>query len=101
MRLINEKIIEDITDSLGLRFFPKDKRDEILTGMLEVISKKASIRIVKKFSDAEAEEFNKIPEYDLEKMEDFMIAKNPHAENIFNEEAEKLKEDLLNMKITG
>jgi hypothetical protein len=99
MKLINDEIIEGITNSLGLRFFSKEKRDEILTEVLEVISKKAGVRIVEKFSDEETEEFNKIPKYDLEKMEEFMIAKNPDAEKIFKEEAEKMKEELLNMKI--
>jgi hypothetical protein len=99
MKLITDKIIEDITSSLGLRFFSKEKRDEILTEVLEVISKKAGIRIVEKFSDGETEEFNKISKDNLEKMEEFMIAKNPEAGKIFEEEAEKVKEELLNAKV--
>ena len=99
MKLITDKIIEDITNSLGLRFLPEEKQGEILTGVLEIISKRAGIRIVKKFSDEETKEFNKIAKNDLKKMEEFMIAKNPEAEKIFKEEAEKMKEELLNAKV--
>ena len=99
MKLITDKIIEDITNSLGLRFLPEEKQGEVLTGVLGIISKKAGIRIVEKFSDEEAEEFNKIPKDDLEKMEEFMIAKNPEAGKIFEEEAGKVKEELLNAKV--
>ena len=99
MKLINDEIIKDITDSLGIRFLPEEKQGEILTEVLGIISKKAGIRIVEKFSDEETEEFNQIPKDDLEKMEEFMLSKNPEAGKIFKEEAEKVKEALLNAKV--
>ena len=99
MKLITDKIIEDIANSLGLKFLPEEKQGEVLTGVLGIISKRAGIRIVKKFSDEETKEFNKIPKDDLDKMEEFMLAKNPEAEKIFKEEAEKVKEELLNAKV--
>ena len=99
MKLITDKIIEDITNSLGLRFLPEEKQGEILTEVLEIISKRSGIRIMEKFNDKETEEFNKIPKDDLEKMEEFMLAKNPDAEKIFQEETEKMKEELLNAKV--
>ncbi len=98
MKLINNKIIDDLFNSLGLRFFAKEKQNEIMTRILELISKRAGIVIVEGFSDQEAEEFNKIPKSDLEQMEDFMIAKNPKAKEIFQEEAEKVKEEMLKEK---
>ena len=99
MKLVTDKIIEDVADSLGLRFLPEEKQGEVLTGVLGVISKRAGIRIVEKFSDEETEEFNKIPKDNLEEMEEFMLAKNSDAEKIFEEEAEKVKEELLNAKV--
>jgi len=99
MKLINDKIISDLDESLGLRFLSEEKRSEILTRVLELVSKRAGMRIVEKFSDEETAEFNKIPKDDLEQMEDFMVAKNPDAENIFENEAEKVKEELLNAKM--
>ena len=99
MKLITDKIIQDVADSLGLRFLPEEKQGEVLTGVLGVISKRAGIRIVEKFSDEETEEFNKIPKDNLEEMEEFMLAKNSDAEKIFEEEAEKVKEELLNAKV--
>ena len=99
MKLITDKIIEDVAESLGLRFLPEEKQGEVLTGVLGIISKRAGMRIVEKFSEEEAKEFNQIPKDDLEKMEEFMIAKNSDAEEIFKEEAEKVKEELLNAKV--
>ncbi len=99
MKLITDKIIEDISNSLGLRFLPEEKQGEVLTGVLGIISKRAGIKIVEKFSEEEAREFNQIPKNNLEEMEEFMIAKNPEAEKIFEEEAGKVKEELLNAKV--
>ncbi len=99
MKLIDDKMADDLFESLGLRLIAKEKQDEILTRLLELISKRAGIRIVEDFSDQETGEFNKIPKDDLEQMEDFMIAKNSKAKEIFEEEAGKVKEKLLNVKI--
>ena len=99
MKLITDKIIEDIANSLGLKFLPEEKQGEVLTGVLGIISKRAGIRIVKKFSEEEAREFNQIPKNNLDKMEEFMLAKNPEAGKIFEEEAGKVKEELLNAKV--
>ncbi len=99
MKLINDKIINDLNESLGIRFLEEEKKSEILTRVLELVSKRAGLRIIEKFSDEETTEFNKIPKDNLEQMEDFMIAKNPGAKDIFSNEAEKLKEELLNAKV--
>jgi (p)ppGpp synthase/HD superfamily hydrolase len=99
MKLLDDKIVEDLADSLGLRFFSEEDRNKILTETLEVINKKAGQRIIENFSDEETEEFNKIPEDDLEQMEDFMIARNSRAKDIFKEEAEEVKEKLLKAKV--
>ena len=99
MKLINDKIINDLNESLGIRFLEGDKKNEILTRVLELVSKRAGLRIIEKFSDEETAEFNEIPKDNLEQMEDFMLAKNPGAKSIFENEAEKVKEELLNAKV--
>ncbi|MEA1937346.1 MAG: DUF5663 domain-containing protein [Patescibacteria group bacterium] len=99
MKLINDKIISGLNEELGLRFLSEEKRSEILTRVLELVSKRAGMRIVEKFSDEETAEFNKIPKDNLEQMEDFMLAKNSGAEDIFSNEAEKVKEELLSAKM--
>ena len=95
MKLINEKIIEDLKKSLGMKFLPEENQNEIMTKILELVSQKAGLRIVENFSDEDHKEFEKIPKDDLEKMEDFMIAKNPNAKEIFRQEAEDVKKELL------
>lgn len=99
MKLIDDKTIEDLVESLGLKFLPVKRRNEILTMTLELIGKRASIRITESLSEAEVNEFNSIPKNEFEKIEDFLISKNPDAKNIFEEEIRKTKEDILGSKI--
>lgn len=96
MKLIDDKMIEDLVESLGIRFLPLKKRNEILTMTLELISKRAGMRIVENLSETEVNEFNEIQKNELEKIEDFLISKNPHAKIIFQEEIEKTIKDILN-----
>ncbi len=98
MKLIDEKIIDDLFESLGLRFLAEKEQKEIMTRILELISKRAGLKIVGKFSDKEVEEFNKIPADDLARMEDFMLAKNAGAKKIFQQEAELVKGEILKEK---
>jgi len=95
MKLINEAIIRDLRKSLGIEFLEEEKQNEILTKLLELISENAGIKIIENFSDKDHKEFNRIPKDNLGKMEDFMIAKNPQAEEIFRQEAEAVKKELL------
>lgn len=98
MKLIDDKIINDLFESLGLRFLAQKEQKEIMTRILELIGKRAGLKIVEKFNDKEAGEFNKIPADDLARMEDFMIAKNAAAKKIFQEEARLVKEEILKEK---
>ena len=99
MKLLNDKIINDLNEFLGIRFLEEEKKSEILTRVLELVSKRAGLRIIEEFGDEETAEFNEIPKDNLEQMEDFMLAKNPGAEKVFKDEAEKVKEELLNAKV--
>jgi len=99
MKLIDEKIVEEMTSSFGLDLMPKEDSEKILASVLEIISKRTGLRIIEGFTDEETEEFNKIPADDFEQMADFMIRKNPEARSIFAEEAEKVKNEILNSKI--
>ncbi len=101
MKLINKKIIDDLTESLGLDLFPEKEESKMLGEVLEVISKRAGLRIVEDLSEAEMDEFEKIPKDDLDEMENFLLAKNPKTESIFAEEAEKVKEEMLSYKKEG
>lgn len=92
-------MIEDLAISLGLEFLPKGKREEVLTEITKLISRRAGARVMENLSEKEVESFNKIPDDDLSQMEDFLLAKNPKAKNIFYEEAERTKKEMLSMKI--
>ena len=92
-------MINDLTDSLGLKYFEEKNRNEVLARILELTVKNAGARIIESFSKEETAEFNKIQQDDLERMENFMLEKNPDAGKIFAEEAEKIKNAMLSAKI--
>lgn len=99
MQLISNKTLRDIEISLGLDMLDEDKKSDIMTEIIAIISSKAGVRIIKEFSKDEAEAFNRIPEGSLEEMEEFILAKNPNARAIFEEEAEKTKDEILKTKL--
>jgi hypothetical protein len=99
MQLISDKTLADIEKSLGLDLIESEKKNDVMSKIISVICSRSGIRIIKNFSDEEAKEFNLIPEDDLEKMENYILAKNPDARNIFEDEAEKLKNEMLNAEI--
>ncbi|MCK4918979.1 MAG: hypothetical protein KAS01_01195 [Candidatus Pacebacteria bacterium] len=98
MKLINEKIIEDLRQSLGLKFLSEDDSQKILTDVLSLISERAGLRIVADLNESEIDEFEKIPKSDFEEMEKFLLAKNQKTESIFSEEIELVKKEMLNFK---
>ncbi len=99
MQLISDKTLQDIEESLGLDFLDDKKRSEMMTKIIALISSRAGIRIMKEFSEEDAREFNKIPEESFDEMEKYIISRNPNAPAIFEEEAQKTKEELLNVKL--
>ncbi len=99
MRLIDDRILQDLEKSLGLDFLQEEEKIKFTKELVALISNRAGLRIMKEFSEAETREFNKIPEENLEEMENYIITKNPEAKKIFEEEAEKVKEEILNSKI--
>lgn len=99
MQLISEKTLQDIEKSLALDFLDEKSRADIMQKIVRIISGRAGIRIMKEFSKEEAEEFNKIPDGNLEEMEKYIIVKNPDAPAIFEEEAQKVREELLDIKL--
>lgn len=98
MKLISDEILTDLEVSLGLDLLAVQERAEIMKEVVSLISSRAGIRIMQRFSEAEAREFNSIPEGMLEEMEAYILAKNPDARTIFEEEARLTKEDILRIK---
>ncbi|MDD3190251.1 MAG: DUF5663 domain-containing protein [Candidatus Pacebacteria bacterium] len=99
MQLISEKTLQDIEESFGLDLLDKNRKNDIMKEMVSLISSRAGIRIMKELSEDEAKEFNRIPDENIEEMENYLLTKNPNAKEIFEEEAQKTKKELLNTKI--
>lgn len=98
MKLIDEKTTEYLIESLNLGLMSEEDRNKVLIEVLELISKRAGVRIMENFSEEEIAEFEAIPKNDLEEMEGFLIAKNSDAKKIFDEEVETTKDELLKVK---
>ena len=98
MKLIDEKTTEYLIESLNLSLMSEEDRNKVLIEVLELISKRAGVRIMENFSEEEIAEFEAIHKNDLEKMEEFLIAKNFDAKKIFDEEVKTTKDELLKVK---
>ena len=98
MKLIDEETTKYLTKSLDLDSMSEENENKVLTKVLELISERAGVKIMEDFSEEEIKEFEAISENDLEKMEEFLIAKNPDAKKIFDEEVKITKDELLDIK---
>ncbi|MCK4592200.1 hypothetical protein KAT63_02030 [Candidatus Parcubacteria bacterium] len=99
MKLIDEKTTKYLIESLNLDSMPEENKNEVLTKVLELISERAGAKIMENFSEEEITEFEAVSKNDLEKMEEFLIAKNPDAKKIFDEEVKITKDELLDIKL--
>lgn len=98
MQLISDYILEDIEKALGLDVLDVDEKEVTMKDIVVLISSRAGLRIMKEFSEEEAKEFNAIPEGEFEKMERYILSKNPDAKAIFEEEARRTKEEILRIR---
>ena len=98
MKLIDKKMTDKLAEDLGLKFLAKEKREEVMGRILELAAKRAGLRIVENLSGEELEEFKEIPAGDTEKIEKFLLAKNPKVKDIFIEEIEAVKKEMLEHK---
>jgi len=98
MQLINDKILQDIEKSLGLDVLDEIEKAVTMKEVVMLISSRAGLRIMKEFSEEEAKEFNAIPDGRFEEMENYILFKNPDAKAIFEDEAQKTKEDILRIR---
>lgn len=99
MRLISNETLSDIEKSFGLDLLDEKTKEAMLTDIISLISSRAGFRLIKEFSEEETNEFNRIPKDSLEEMEAYILARNPEARKIFDEEAQKIKTEILNTKI--
>lgn len=99
MQLISDKTLQGIESALGLDLLEEKEKTEMMNKIIALISSRAGIRIIKGFSEEETREFNQIPERNLEEMENYILSKNDHAHEIFEEEARNIQEEILKTKI--
>ncbi|MCK4799769.1 hypothetical protein KAS31_02215 [Candidatus Parcubacteria bacterium] len=98
MKLIDEKTTEYLIESLDLSLMSEENRNKVLIEVLELVSKRAGARIMENFGEEEIAEFEAISKNDLEKMEEFLIAKNSDAKKIFDEEVKTTADELLKIR---
>jgi len=98
MELIDKKMIDGLAEELGLGFLAEEKRDEMMEKIVELITKRAGLKIMESLSEEELEEFKKIPQGDTGKMEKFLLAKSPDVKNLFVEEVELVKNEMLEFR---
>lgn len=98
MKLISDKTLQEIEKALGLDLMDEEKASAMMTNIITLICGRAGMVIMQGFNVEETEEFSRIPQENLEEMENFILAKNPGAREIFEAEAQKAKAELMNIK---
>ena len=98
MELIDKKMIDGLAEELGLGFLAEEKRDEMMEKIVELITKRAGLKIMESLSEEEAKEFNQIAKGDIKEVEKFLLAKVPDVKNLFVEEMEAVKKEMLEFR---
>jgi hypothetical protein len=87
---------KDIFEALGAGNIPDEEKGELLAKMAEVVQTRTLLRIADELPPEKQEELQKFAEVDdPEGLEDFITQNVPDLENIFLDEAKKLKEELI------
>lgn len=96
MQLINEANLAELEKSLGFNNLTDQARKAAHQDLINVISGRGTMRIIKNLSEAERQDFNAVATNATpQKVAELLLEKAPLAREIFQEELEKLKVELI------
>ena len=93
---LKEKAEKDIFEILGAKDIPDEEKGAILAKMVEVVSGRAIARLGEELSDEDRQKLEElISADDTEAVDRFIIEKAPGFDSYFEEEAKKLRQELI------
>lgn len=89
------KAEEDIFAAMGAADIPDEEKGALLARMLDLVQSRSLLKIVDKLSDEKKDELEKLSEQeDATELESFLIKSVPEYEQIFIDEAKRLRQEL-------
>lgn len=90
----NEIINENIIGALGLGSLSPEKKQEVLSRLVELVQKRIMLRVMDGLSKEDGEKMAELEKNSMEMLA-FIAEKFPNFEEIVKEEVEKVKEEAL------
>jgi hypothetical protein len=93
----NQKIQKDLFEELNIANIPDEEKGALLAHMLEVVQTRVILRISEMLSEEDMAKFNSMveAEEDDAKIDDFLNEKVPNIDELYKEEASKLRQELI------
>lgn len=97
---VRDQVEEDIFAAMGAADIPDEEKGALLARMMDLVQSRALLKIVDGLNDADKQELETIIDADENegsdpnKLEKFLIEKVPQYEQIFLDEAKKLRQEL-------
>ncbi len=96
LKEVKEKTSQDIFEALGATDLPEDEKGALLGKMIEAVETRVLTRIIELLPEEEAKALNKFAEDDdFESAQKLMTEKVPNLEQIYKDETEKLRNELI------
>ena len=93
---LKEKAEKDLFEVIGAKDISDDEKGAILAKMVEVVSGRAIARLGEELSDEDRQKLEElILADDTKAVDDFISEKAPHFDSYFEDEAKKLRQELI------
>ena len=93
---VKEEVGKDIFEAIGAQDLPEDEKGKLLSQMLEIVQTRVLTRIIELLPEEEAQKLNEFAEKDdFDGAEAFIVEKVPNLEQIYKDEADKLRQELI------
>lgn len=93
---LKEKAKKDLFEVIGAKDIPDEEKGAILAKMVEVVTGRAIVRLGNDLSEEDRQKLEElITADDTEAVDSFIAEKAPHFDSYFEEEAKKLRQELI------
>lgn len=93
---MKDKAKDDLFEVIGAQDLTDDEKGALLAKMIRVITGRAVVRLGEELSEEDRKKFEELVEADNdEEIDKFIAEKAPHFDSYFEEEARKLRQELI------
>lgn len=92
---IKDQAEKDFFEAIGFKNLPEDEKAALLSKMMKLIEVRTLNKIIDTLTPEQDEKLKNLDQSDTEALENFLQADVPNYENLFYDEAKKLRQELL------